>query len=199
MTGAAFLAALLLGVLAVGCAAWYRARFIAAARLSRTDDLTGLGNRRALLADLGQALADGGPLSLMLLDLDGFKAVNDLHGHGVGDQVLRLVGGRLGEVLGAGPRLARLGGDEFAVVVLDDDLGRLLGRAGAGGRGTAAAGRVGRAPSSGVGRGDRSFACRRRCDRPAGAGGPGAVPGEGRGRAGGRASRERGGGAGPVG
>jgi diguanylate cyclase len=129
MTGAAFLAALLLGVLAVGCAAWYRARFIAAARLSRTDDLTGLGNRRALLADLGQALADGGPLSLMLLDLDGFKAVNDLHGHGVGDQVLRLVGGRLGEVLGAGPRLARLGGDEFAVVVLDDDLGRLLGRA----------------------------------------------------------------------
>ena len=50
------------------------------------------------------------------LVLDGFKAVNDTHGHGVGDQVLQVVAARLAEYLGAGCPLARLGGDEFAIV-----------------------------------------------------------------------------------
>ncbi len=111
------------------CAAWYRQRLAEAVRLARTDDLTGLGNRRALLADLARALNDDGPSILMLLDLDGFKAVNDTHGHGVGDQVLQVVAARLAEYLGAGCPLARLGGDEFAALIPDDDPVQLLGRA----------------------------------------------------------------------
>jgi diguanylate cyclase (GGDEF)-like protein len=112
------------------CAAWYRPRLTESVRLSRTDDLTGLGNRRALLTGLRRALRDSRRLSLMLLDLDGFKGVNDRYGHGMGDQVLRIVGDRLTQVLGKECLLARLGGDEFAVMVLDDDPARLLGLAG---------------------------------------------------------------------
>jgi diguanylate cyclase len=115
---------------AVVCVGWYRPRLAAAVRLSRTDELTGLGNRRALLDGLRSALRGGGSsLSLVLLDLDDFKAVNDGYGHGAGDQVLRVVGGRLGEALGGGCLVARLGGDEFAVVVGEDDPARLLGLA----------------------------------------------------------------------
>jgi len=86
-------------------------------QLAMTDALTGLANRAALLHALEERLRGPWvPLSLLYLDLDGFKRVNDLHGHAAGDVVLR----RVAEILGAtvGPRdlTARIGGDEFIVL-----------------------------------------------------------------------------------
>ena len=90
-----------------------------------TDDLTGLGNRRHLLARLDHSIADAerdeDDLALLLIDLDGFKELNDTLGHHAGDEVLRQIGPRLAEVLRAGDTLARLGGDEFAVVLHPGD------------------------------------------------------------------------------
>jgi diguanylate cyclase len=92
-----------------------------AVALSRTDDLTRLPNRRALRADLDAALEAERPLSLMLLDLDGFKDVNDTLGHSAGDDVLRLMAHRLRQALPPTVSVARLGGDEFAVIVDSTD------------------------------------------------------------------------------
>ncbi|WP_375476943.1 putative bifunctional diguanylate cyclase/phosphodiesterase [uncultured Jatrophihabitans sp.] len=89
--------------------------------LSRSDDLTSLPNRRAMLHQLGQHIADRAPLGLMILDLDGFKDVNDTLGHAAGDTVLREIARRMREVLPTPVLLARLGGDEFAIVVVSDD------------------------------------------------------------------------------
>jgi diguanylate cyclase (GGDEF)-like protein len=94
---------------------------------ARTDELTGLPNRRALLERATQVLATASarsPAALLLLDLDGFKEVNDGLGHSAGDELLRQVGPRLRGGLRPGDLLARLGGDEFAVLLpatgLDD-------------------------------------------------------------------------------
>ncbi len=87
-------------------------------RQASQDALTGLGNRRTLLEAL-EVTPPGGPggvRALVLLDLDGFKAVNDRYGHARGDQVLREVAARLAEVARAQDVVCRLGGDEFAVV-----------------------------------------------------------------------------------
>ncbi|MFC3690063.1 putative bifunctional diguanylate cyclase/phosphodiesterase [Aquipuribacter hungaricus] len=92
-----------------------------ARKLSRTDELTGLLNRRAILADVDARLRVDGPVSLMLLDLDGFKEVNDSLGHSAGDALLQEVGHRLVRTLPASSRVSRVGGDEFALMVLDDD------------------------------------------------------------------------------
>jgi diguanylate cyclase len=90
-----------------------------------TDDLTGLGNRRHLVDRLESAIAacDGTDqeLALLLVDLDGFKELNDTLGHHAGDQVLRQIGPRLSTLLRAEDTLARLGGDEFAVVLSPGD------------------------------------------------------------------------------
>ncbi len=90
-----------------------------------TDDLTGLGNRRHLLARLDRSIADAehdeDELALLLIDLDGFKELNDTLGHHAGDEVLRQIGPRLSEALRARDTLARLGGDEFAVVLHPGD------------------------------------------------------------------------------
>jgi diguanylate cyclase (GGDEF)-like protein len=86
-------------------------------KLAVTDELTGVGNRREFLARLEQMVADGSN-SLLLLDLDGFKAVNDKHGHAAGDDVLRKVAARFTAVLPSESYLARLGGDEFGVLSL---------------------------------------------------------------------------------
>jgi diguanylate cyclase (GGDEF)-like protein len=94
-------------------------------RLAVTDDLTGLGNRRHLIdqlnAGIDAASQEGEPLALLLIDLDGFKELNDTLGHSAGDEVLRQIGPRLRNMLRASDTLARLGGDEFAVVLLPGD------------------------------------------------------------------------------
>jgi diguanylate cyclase len=84
-----------------------------------TDPLTGLLNRRALTRRMEtQMQADGaGPFLLALLDLDGFKPVNDQHGHGAGDALLCAVAERLLSAAGEGAAVARMGGDEFAVLL----------------------------------------------------------------------------------
>jgi len=85
--------------------------------LAYNDPLTGLLNRRALGERLHQTHARRESFGLILLDLDRFKVVNDLHGHTTGDRLLQLVAGRITEALGPGQTGFRLGGDEFAIVV----------------------------------------------------------------------------------
>ncbi|CAN2221649.1 GGDEF domain [Candidatus Nanopelagicaceae bacterium] len=82
--------------------------------LARTDELTGLPNRRRLVSEIDTFIDKKG--SLLLLDLDGFKPINDLHGHETGDKVLQQVAMRFERALPAGALLARLGGDEFGVL-----------------------------------------------------------------------------------
>ena len=94
-------------------------------RLAHYDPLTGLPNR-ALLADrMSQAMMQsqrrGQRLAMAFLDLDGFKAINDTHGHAAGDQLLVTLAQRMKEALREGDTLARLGGDEFVAVLLDLD------------------------------------------------------------------------------
>jgi diguanylate cyclase (GGDEF)-like protein len=84
---------------------------------ARTDDLTGLPNRRALYEHLDTLSANARPGSLLLLDLDGFKQVNDTVGHAVGDQVLVRTADRIRDIVGPSRLLARLGGDEFAILM----------------------------------------------------------------------------------
>jgi diguanylate cyclase len=86
-----------------------------------TDDLTALGNRRHLVERLQAAIESGGELALLLIDLDGFKELNDTLGHHAGDQVLRQIGPRLGSAVREHDTLARLGGDEFALVLAPGD------------------------------------------------------------------------------
>jgi diguanylate cyclase (GGDEF)-like protein len=83
--------------------------------LARTDELTGLPNRRRLISEIENFIGKDG--ALLLLDLDGFKPVNDLHGHLTGDKVLQQVSMRFARVIPHGALLARLGGDEFGVLI----------------------------------------------------------------------------------
>lgn len=87
---------------------------------SYTDALTSLPNRRAVVTDLHRLFAVAGRAEQSVLigfiDLDGFKAINDTHGHEAGDEFLIEVGRRIGAGLRAGDTLGRLGGDEFIVV-----------------------------------------------------------------------------------
>ena len=104
------------------------------------DALTGLPNRVLLLQLLERELATrrrlGSELAVCFLDLDGFKPINDLHGHNAGDEVLQTIGERLQESVRGHDIVARLGGDEFVVVlthlsdavVVRDTLQRLLER-----------------------------------------------------------------------
>ncbi len=90
------------------------------------DPLTGLNNRRYLDTHLvtlvGQAADRGRPLSLMMLDIDHFKAVNDTFGHEAGDQVLKGFAGRIKKVLRGVDLFCRLGGEEFVVVMPDTNI-----------------------------------------------------------------------------
>lgn len=89
--------------------------------LARTDPLTGLLNRRALqqaaTALIAQARRHGDPLCLLLIDLDGFKAINDRHGHAAGDQALLLTAAALQGTLRPGDLAGRWGGEEFCVLL----------------------------------------------------------------------------------
>ena len=87
--------------------------------LAHTDPLTGLLNRRGLNSALAAALHNCAPeklLAVYMLDLDGFKRVNDQHGHDVGDELLEIVAKRLRASMRTGDGIARLGGDEFVVM-----------------------------------------------------------------------------------
>ena len=97
--------------------------------LGSHDGLTGLPNRSLLLDRIGEALARarrGEMFCLHYLDLDNFKSVNDLHGHSIGDLLLKQAVARLRLCLRETDTLARLGGDEFVVLQAD------VGKAGAG-------------------------------------------------------------------
>jgi diguanylate cyclase (GGDEF)-like protein len=91
--------------------------------IAHYDPLTGLPNR-VLLNDrlqrgMAQARRRGQQLALAYIDLDGFKAVNDTHGHHVGDQLLKTVAARMKNTLREGDTISRLGGDEFVAVLID--------------------------------------------------------------------------------
>ena len=98
----------------------------ASLQMAVTDPLTGLHNRRYLESHLGglvDAAADGGkPLSLMILDIDHFKAVNDTYGHDAGDEVLKAFAERVKTVIRGVDVLCRLGGEEFIIVMPDTSL-----------------------------------------------------------------------------
>jgi diguanylate cyclase (GGDEF)-like protein len=90
-------------------------------RVARTDHLTGIANRAqfemAVASEIQQVARSGECFSVLCIDLDGFKEVNDEHGHAAGDEVLREVARRLQSQVREGDTVARLGGDEFAIVV----------------------------------------------------------------------------------
>jgi len=92
-------------------------------RLAHYDPLTGLPNRLLLPDRLRQAMAQtkrrGKLLAVVYLDLDGFKEINDRHGHAVGDQLLVALADQLKQTLREGDTVARLGGDEFVAVLID--------------------------------------------------------------------------------
>jgi len=97
-------------------------------RLANADALSGLPNRRALLARL-EALRAGPagdipPVAIVFIDLDGFKDVNDTYGHETGDALIRVLSGAFSSLLPPGGVLGRLGGDEFAAVITGPDAGR---------------------------------------------------------------------------
>jgi diguanylate cyclase (GGDEF)-like protein len=94
-----------------------RAEEAHAHRLASSDVLTGLGNRRRLMADLDRVTAAGEPTILALFDLDGFKAYNDGFGHPAGDSLLRSLGSDLAASLDGRGSAYRMGGDEFCVLV----------------------------------------------------------------------------------
>jgi diguanylate cyclase (GGDEF)-like protein len=93
------------------------------AHLADHDPLTGLPNRRSLLATLGALVDEGGAGGMLLMiDVDNFKDINDVHGHAVGDDALRALARVLGPLVPECATLGRLGGDEFAVVLPTADV-----------------------------------------------------------------------------
>ena len=83
------------------------------------DPMTQLPNRQLLEMRMAECAADGRPATLLYLDLDGFKAVNDAYGHHRGDQLLRILAERLHHAVKRRDLVARIGGDEFAVLLCD--------------------------------------------------------------------------------
>ena len=89
---------------------------------AEVDQLTGLPNRSSLTQALERRLRQPGDFAFFLLDLDGFKTINDTLGHASGDRVLVEVADRLRSLAGAAHCVGRLGGDEFAVIVDESEL-----------------------------------------------------------------------------
>lgn len=105
----------------------YRERYYELLEQAGTDALTGIRDRSGMKRQgqqlVGDALRRGQPISLLIIDIDGFKQVNDGAGHATGDEVLRAIGGTLKAQLRGSDRIFRYGGDEFVV------FGRRLGAA----------------------------------------------------------------------
>ena len=135
-TGGASIAFIFMFASALGTAGWmaaWQARIHEAhlderrrgeeeiAHLAYHDALTDLPNRTQLERALSDAIAAGGPVALLGIDLDGFKLVNDSLGHAAGDEILRQVARRLADAVANEGLLARHGGDEFALLVTDLD------------------------------------------------------------------------------
>lgn len=99
-------------------------------RLSQVDALTGLANRHHFMAlaeqELSRALRYGGVMSVFMMDIDHFKAVNDTYGHQTGDRVLQKLGRLCLDSLREVDRLGRIGGEEFAVILPQTDGARAL-------------------------------------------------------------------------
>jgi diguanylate cyclase (GGDEF)-like protein len=112
--------------------AWRRS-YLTAVRQAAIDPLTGIGNRRAFLADLRAEIVrqkrSAGSFSLALLDLDGFKALNDSKGHRAGDEALKLVADVLRSRTRQSDSVGRIGGDEFGILMPDTgpECGSMLG------------------------------------------------------------------------
>lgn len=107
----------------VGTALLQASRMLAHAQhLAHYDPLTGLCNRvlfgELILRELAVAQRSGDSFALLAIDLDGFKAVNDLHGHAAGDTVLKEAADRMARAIRVSDVAARLGGDEFAVLLM---------------------------------------------------------------------------------
>jgi diguanylate cyclase (GGDEF)-like protein len=98
--------------------------------LSLTDDLTSLPNRRAFIRRLDDEVSRvkryGFPLSLVLIDIDHFKLVNDKYGHAAGDNVLRIYAEKILSIFRHHDMIARYGGEEFAVLLPNTDLEGVL-------------------------------------------------------------------------
>jgi diguanylate cyclase (GGDEF)-like protein len=116
-TAVIVLTVLLLGVLAT--LAIHQRRASSRLRLlAMTDELTGVPNRRAVLTLLSQVLRrHPGPISILIIDLDHFKSINDLHGHLIGDEALKRVSADLRDAVVEPAFFGRLGGEEFAAVL----------------------------------------------------------------------------------
>jgi diguanylate cyclase (GGDEF)-like protein len=107
----------------VSAALWYQKRRHAGRlhQLAMHDELTGLMNRRAVMScvneEASSSLRTSTPLAVLIVDVDYFKRINDAHGHGVGDEVLRELANRLRSAVRQGDHVGRLGGEEFGVVL----------------------------------------------------------------------------------
>lgn len=98
-------------------------------RLANIDSLTDLPNRRSFFSVLTRRVGEASlttPLTLGVLDLDGFKPINDTHGHATGDALLQAIADRLRAVCGGGADIFRLGGDEFALLFSDASPGAVI-------------------------------------------------------------------------
>ena len=104
-----------------GSVQWLQGLVDALVELSSRDPLTGLANRRsfelALAREIDRVARSGEPALLLVLDIDLFKRVNDSHGHGAGDIVIKAVAGALLECVRQMDLVARIGGEEFAIIL----------------------------------------------------------------------------------
>jgi diguanylate cyclase (GGDEF)-like protein len=100
--------------------------YVELSRLSVTDQLTGVLNRRGFfdrgITAVAHSHRTGGSSAVIIFDIDHFKAINDSHGHGAGDEVLRSVAGTLLSKLRVGDLLGRLGGEEFGILLSDSPM-----------------------------------------------------------------------------
>jgi diguanylate cyclase (GGDEF)-like protein len=113
-------------VLTVFLARAWRTSYLTAVSQAAMDSLTGLGNRRTFFAELDAEISrqrrQAGSFSLAVLDLDGFKDLNDSKGHRAGDEALKLVADILRTCTRTSDSLGRIGGDEFGILIRNTDL-----------------------------------------------------------------------------